>query len=224
MSQAAIRVLLVEDQVLMRRGLRKLLEMEEGVEVVAEAADGIEALRRVADSHPDVALVDAQMPRMNGVELIARLGQAHPEVRAIILTTFEADEYIFGGLRAGARGYLLKDTPPDELVAAIRKVSRGETILHGAIASRVVAELRQVAESARGSSAGPDAGFTGEEKLSAREAEVARLVARAATNREIALALFVTEGTVKNHISSVLRKLALRDRTELAVHVIRSSR
>jgi len=220
----AVRILLVEDQVLMRCGLRKLLEMEEDIEVIAEAADGIEALRRVADSHPDVALVDAPMPRMNGVELIARLGREHPEVGAIILTMFEADEYIFGGLQAGARGYLLKDTPPDEVVAAIRKVSRGETILDGAIATRVVGKLRQVAGSARGSAPDPDVGFAGEELLSAREAEVARLIARAATNHEIAVALFVTDGTVKNHISGILRKLGLRDRTQLAVHVLRSNR
>jgi DNA-binding NarL/FixJ family response regulator len=213
-SDGRIRILLVDDQVLMRQGLRKLLEIEAGIEVVAEAADGMEALRRVADSHPHVALVDARMPRMNGVELVRRLSADHPRVAAIILTTFDDDEYIFGGLRAGARGYLLKDTPPDELVAAIEKAHRGETVLDGTIATRVVVELRRLPDGAAAASA-----FPGEDLLSAREVEVGRLVATGASNREIAAHLFITEGTAKNHISSILRKLDLRDRTQLAVHV-----
>ncbi|MGP3935049.1 response regulator [Nonomuraea sp. KM88] len=200
-----VRVLIVDDQVLMREGLRKLLEIEEGIEVVGEAADGVAALDLLDAARPDVALVDARMPRMDGIELIARL-----DVPAIILTTFDDDDYIFGGLRAGARGYLLKDTPPHELVAAIRKAARGETVLGGVAAERVVAELRR-APAVR------DPG----EALSEREREVAVLVGQGATNREIARRLFITEGTVKNHISSILRKLRLRDRTQLAIRVSR---
>ncbi|WP_433519983.1 response regulator [Nonomuraea sp. CA-143628] len=190
----------------MRQGLRKLLELEEGIEVVGEAADGLAALDLLPSARPDVALVDARMPRMDGIELIGRL-----DIPAIILTTFDDDDYIFGGLRAGARGYLLKDTPPDELVAAIRKAARGETVLGGVAAERVVAELRSAP-------ATPDLA----DQLSEREHEVAVLVGDGATNREIARRLFITEGTVKNHISSILRKLRLRDRTQLAIHIAKS--
>lgn len=202
----SVRVLIVDDQVLMRQGLRKLLEIEEGIEVVGEAADGLAALDLLPTARPDVALVDARMPRMDGIELITRL-----DIPAIILTTFDDDDYIFNGLRAGACGYLLKDTPPDELVAAIRKAARGETVLGSAAAARVVGELRRTP--AATSDTGP---------LSEREREVAVLVGGGATNREIARRLFITEGTVKNHISSILRKLNLRDRTQLALYIARS--
>ncbi|MDX3099809.1 response regulator [Nonomuraea angiospora] len=202
-----VRVLIVDDQVLMREGLRKLLEMEEGIEIAGEAADGLAALDLLASmapgALPDVALVDARMPRMDGIELIRRL-----DVPSIILTTFDDDDYIFGGLRAGARGYLLKDTPPNELVAAIGKAARGEMVLGGVAAERVVAELHRTP-----AAPGPMA------ELSEREHEVAVLVGDGATNREIARRLFITEGTTKNHISSILRKLGLRDRTQLAIHV-----
>ncbi|WP_214324345.1 response regulator [Nonomuraea sediminis] len=202
-----IRVLLVDDQILMRQGLRKLLEIEDGIEVAGEAADGHEALRRVPACRPDVALVDARMPGMDGVELIARLTAEHPEVAAIVLSTFDEDEYIFGALRAGARGYLLKDCSPQELVDAIGKAHRGEVVLDPPVAARLVADVR------RGRP------VPGGERLSAREQEVARLVGAGASNREIAARLVITEGTVKNHVSSILRKLGLRDRTRLALHL-----
>jgi DNA-binding NarL/FixJ family response regulator len=214
MREKPIRVLLVDDQVLMRRGLRKLLEVEDGIEVVGEAADGVEALRLIPERRPDVALVDARMPKMDGVELIKRLSGEHPRVAAIVLTTFDDDEYVFGGLRAGARGYLLKDTPPEELVSGIQKASRGETVLGGQIASRVVSELRRTAESAKPPS------HTEDEVLSGREVEVAKLVGSGASNREIALRLYISEGTAKNHISKILRKLGLRDRTQLALYAV----
>ncbi len=207
---SAIRVLLVDDQELMRQGLRKLLEIEEGIEVVGEAADGVAALAVVGETRPDVALVDARMPRMDGVELITRLTAEHPSVASIVLSTFDEDDYIFGALRGGAAGYLLKDCSPDELVAAISRVSRGETVLSNPVAARLVADLRR--EPVRGA-------FPGQELLSARELEVARMVAAGAANREIAARLFITEGTVKNHVSSVLRKLGLRDRTQLALRL-----
>ncbi|MEU7852725.1 response regulator transcription factor [Nonomuraea sp. NPDC049141] len=207
-----IRVLLVDDQELMRRGLRKLLEIEDGIEVVGEAADGWEALAAVPRSTPDVVLVDARMPRMDGVELTARLAAEHPRIAALVLSTFEEDAYIFGALRAGARGYLLKDCTPEELIAGIRKAYEGETVLDGPVATRLVAELR-------GWPRGPVSPFRGQELLSGRELEVARMIAVGATNREIAARLFITEGTVKNHVSSMLRKLGLRDRTQLALHL-----
>jgi len=214
MKEKPIRVLLVDDQVLMRRGLRKLLEVEDGIEVVGEAADGVEALQIVPETRPDVALVDARMPKMDGVELIKRLSKEHPRVAAIVLTTFDDDEYIFGGLGAGAKGYLLKDTPPEELVLGIMKANRSETVLGGQIAARVVSELRRTTYPAERTTR------PGDEILSEREVEVAKLVGAGATNREIARSLYITEGTAKNHISKILRKLDLRDRTQLALYAV----
>lgn len=215
---SAIRVLLVEDEPLLREGLSKLLEIEDGIEVVGEAGDGIQALEWVSVCRPDVALVDARMPRMDGVELIERLGRGYPDVAAVMLTTFDEDAYILGALRGGARGYLLKDITPAELVAAIRRVHRGGTVLGDPAAARIVTELR------RGDIAPPagspeDGRLPGEEPLTAREAGVARLVAAGRSNAEIATLLGLAQGTVKNHVSSVLHKLDLRDRTQLALRM-----
>ncbi len=207
-----VRVLIVDDQALVRRGLAKLLEIEGAVEVVGEARDGVEALEVMASARPDVVLVDARMPRMDGVELVGRLAEGYPRVAAIILTTFDDDEYVFGGLGAGARGYLLKDTPPEELVSAIEKASRGETVLGGPVAARVVGELRRTSEAGAAREPGDD--------LSEREVEVARLVGGGATNAEIASTLYITEGTTRNHVSKILRKLGLRDRTQLAIFAV----
>lgn len=211
----SVSVLIVDDQVLLRQGLRKLLEIEEGIEVVGDAADGVEALEFLAAAPPpDVALVDARMPRMDGIELITRMRAEHPGVPAVILTTFDDDELVFGGLRAGARGYLLKDIPPDELVLAIRQASRGETVLGGPAADRLVATLGKAAPP-------PPPGPAPElpPSLSDREWEVARLVGTGATNREVARTLFITEGTAKNHVTNILRKLEIRDRTALALRI-----
>ena len=211
----SVSVLIVDDQILLRQGLRKLLEIEEGIEVVGDAADGVEALEFLATAPPpDVALVDARMPRMDGIELITRMRAEYPGVPAVILTTFDDDELVFGGLRAGARGYLLKDVPPDELVLAIRQAARGETVLGGPAADRLVAALGGAGPSVPAPAA-PAEGPV----LSDREWEVARLVGTGATNREVARALFITEGTAKNHVTNILRKLDLRDRTALALWV-----
>jgi DNA-binding NarL/FixJ family response regulator len=211
MAERPVTVVIVEDQLLVRRGLAELLEPETEVEVVGEAKDGVDALEVIARVRPDVALVDARMPRMDGVELVRRLSAEHPRVAAVILTTFDDDEYVFGGLRAGAKGYLLKDTSPDDLVDAIKKASRGETILGGPIAARLVAELTRAPR--------VEAGPAGEpEPLTPREIEVAKLVGRGATNAEIAGALYISEGTAKNNVSKILRKLDLRDRTQLALY------
>ncbi|MGW0478072.1 response regulator [Nonomuraea sp. NPDC003214] len=206
---AAIRVLLVDDQELIRRGLRKMLEIEDGIEVVGEAADGEDALRVAGKCRPDVALVDARMPRMDGVELIRRLSAGHPGVAALVLSTFDEDDYIFGALGGGAVGYLLKDRTPEELVDAVRRAGRGETVLAPPVAGRLVAELRRTPAVPRA--------LPHKERLSARESDVARLVAAGAANREIAARLRITEGTVKNHVSSLLRKYGTPDRTRLAL-------
>ncbi|MFD3688456.1 response regulator [Nocardiopsis sp. NPDC058631] len=208
-----VSVLIVDDQILLRQGLRKLLEIEEGITVVGDAANGVEALEFLSSASPlpDVALVDARMPLMDGITLIGRMREEYPGVPAVVLTTFDDDELIFGGLRAGARGYLLKDVPPEELVSALRRASRGETVLGGPAAQRLVAALDPV----------PDPGPVpvAASPLSEREEEVARLVGTGATNREVARTLFIAEGTAKNHVTSILRKLGLRDRTRLALWV-----
>ncbi|MBA4116162.1 MAG: response regulator transcription factor [Rubrobacter sp.] len=210
-APTTIRVLIVDDQALIRQALKTLLDLEGGIEVVGEAADGLAALEMVSETQPDVALVDVRMPRMDGVELVRRLAAEHPRVAAVILTTFDDEEYIFDGLRAGARGYLLKDAFSEELVAAIEKASRGEVFLGGQVASKVVEEFGRLSRS-------PGERHPGSESLSERELEVLRLVASGASNREIAKKLYITEGTVKNHISSVLRKLGFRDRTQAALY------
>jgi len=202
----SVRVLLVDDQILMRSGLRKLLEIEDGIDIVADVGSGPDALAVVPQCRPDVALVDARMPGMDGIELITRLTEAHPSVACIVLTTFDEDEYLFGALKAGARGFLLKDASPEDLVAAIRRAAAGGTVLSDQVAGRVVAQLRGEVPA--------------QPTLSSREVEVARLVGAGASNREIAASLFITEGTVKNHVSSTLRKLGLRDRTQLALRVV----
>ena len=204
----SVRVLLVDDQILMRSGLRKLLEIEDGIEIVADVGSGPDALAVVPSCRPDVARVDARMPGMDGIELITHLTRDFPAVASIVLTTFDEDDYLFGALKAGARGFLLKDASPEDLVAAIHRAAAGGTVLSDQVAGRVVAQLR---------------GETPvQPALSSREAEVARLVGAGASNREIAASLFITEGTVKNHVSSTLRKLGLRDRTQLALHVTSS--
>ena len=209
-----MRVMIVEDQDIVRRGLATLLELDERVEVVGEAGDGIEALRRVPRLGPDVALVDVRMPGMDGVELTGRLAAEHPGVAVIILTTFDDDEYVFGGLRAGAKGYLLKNVSPEDLVRAIEKASRGEPVLDGPAASRVISELKRLGGA-------PARTRDPEGILSEREVEVAALVGGGANNAEIAKALYIGEGTARNQVSKILRKLGLRDRTALAVHAAR---
>ena len=207
MSEGPVRVLLVDDQTIVRRGLAEILAPEGAVEVVGEAKGGVDALGKTASLRPDVALVDARMPRMDGVELIKRLSAEYPSVAAIVLTTFDDDEYMLGGLRAGAKGYLLKDVEPEELVSAIVKAGKGETVLGDEILPRVLSELKR---SPTGSGA----------PLSGREMEVASLVGSGATNAEIASALYISEGTTRNHVSKILRKLSLRDRTQLAIFAV----
>ncbi len=208
-----VRVMIVEDQALMRQGLHTLLDLEEGVEVVGEAANGVEALERIPELRPEVALVDVRMPGMDGITLIERLASEYPQIAPIILTTFDDDEYVFHGLRAGARGYILKDTPSEELAAAIQKVHQGEAVLDGPITAKVITELGRLSRAPGGPQPHPEA-------LSEREMDVLRLVASGASNREIARQLYITEGTVKNHISNVLKKLGFRDRTQAALYAV----
>ncbi len=212
-----IRVLLVDDQALVRRGLKRLLELESEVVVVGEAGDGAEALELVANGLPvDVALVDARMPVMDGPTLVARLRAEHPQVATLLLTTFDEDELVLGSLAAGAGGFLLKDVEPEDLVQAIRSVRGRTMVIDEHVAPRLVARMTQE-PAVQTSELTPPAGLPGAPELTARELEIAGMVARGASNREIADALYLTEGTVKNHVSSALHKLGLRDRTQLAL-------
>lgn len=198
-----ISLLIVEDQTLMRHGLRTILDLEPGLQVVGEVASGEEGVKRALELRPDVILMDVQMPGLNGVEATAAITRAWPEARLIILTTFDRDDYVFQGVRAGALGYLLKDTPADQLIATIRRVHAGEAFIQPEIASRALRELMH-----------PQAKPL--EALSDREREVLVLLAQGLSNRDIAEKLVITEGTVKNHVSNVLGKLQAENRTQAA--------
>lgn len=206
-----IRVLLVDDQRLMRDGLRTLLELEEDLVVAGEAESGETALRAFADLQPDVVLMDVRMPGMDGVEATRRMRARWPEARVIILTTFDDDEYVFEGLRAGAQGYLLKAISGAELANAIRMVMAGGALIDPAVTRKVVAEFARLAPPARA----PDAGLA--EPLAERELAILRLVAHGLSNREIAQRLFLAEGTVKNYVTVILQKIGVRDRTQAAL-------
>ncbi len=206
-----IRILLVDDQALFREGLRTLLSTQPDFDVVGEAANGEEALRLAATLRPTVVLMDLRMPVLDGVAATRRLCETQPDCRVIVLTTFDDDEYVFEGLRAGAIGYLLKDVPSEKLFEAIRAAARGESFLQPSIAAKVVAEFARLAAQA------PRVPQPLIEPLSERELEILRLVAKGASNKEIAAALFIAEGTVKNHLTHILSKLGVRDRTQAAL-------
>jgi DNA-binding NarL/FixJ family response regulator len=207
-----IRVLVVDDQALFREGLRTLLSVHADVRVVGEAAHGLEAVQLAATLAPDVILMDLRMPVLNGVEATRRIRAAGGICHIIALTTFDDDEAVFDALRAGAVGYLLKDTPSDKLLEAIRAASRGDSFLEPAIATKVVAEFQRLSNRQR-----PSIPAHLAESLSERELEVLQQLARGMSNKEIAAALGVAEGTVKNHMSNILGKLGVLDRTQAAL-------
>lgn len=210
MSQT-ITLLLVDDQRLMRDGLRTLLELEDDLKVIGEAENGQEALDRYAQLHPDVTLMDIRMPVMDGVEATRRLREQWPTAQVIILTTFADDEYVFEGLRAGAQGYLLKAVSSAELTEAIRTVAAGGALIDPSVTRKVVAEFARLTPMQRARST------VLPEPLSERELEVLRLLAEGLTNREIANHLFLAEGTVKNYVTNILGKIEARDRTQAAL-------
>ncbi|MEV0716605.1 response regulator transcription factor [Asanoa sp. NPDC050611] len=207
-----VRVLLVDDQALFREALAVLLGAHPDVEVVGEAGDGAEALDRVAALVPDVVLMDLRMPVLDGVAATRRLRVDHPGVRVIALTTFDDDEDVFAALRAGAVGYLLKDVSSARLVEAVLAAARGESVLQPSVAAKVVA--RFAALPAESPEPAPQPLVV---PLSDRELDVVRLLAQGRSNREIAAALYLAEGTVKNHVTNVLGKLGARDRTQAAL-------
>ena len=213
-----IRVALVDDQTLVRQGIQMLLELEDDLEVVGVAANGHEAIALVERTRPDVVLMDVRMPLMDGVAATGELLRRMPGLGVIILTTFDDDEYVFEGLKAGARGYMLKDTSSDEIVAAVRAVAAGAALIQPSIARKVVAEFSRLAAGGQGQAQPapaqpPEAGALAE-PLTEREREVLRGLAAGLSNRELAERLVITEGTVKNHVSNLLAKLGVRDRTQ----------
>ena len=202
----SIRVVIADDQELVRTGFRKILESETDIDVVGEAADGSEAVEEALLRRPDVVLMDIRMPKLDGLEASRRLAGT---VRVLILTTFDLNEYVYEALRAGASGFLLKDAPADELIRAIRVVAEGEALLSPSITRRLIEEFaRRPAPSER---------LAALDELTAREIEVLKLVARGLSNSEIAKELYLSEATVKTHVGRILQKLDLRDRVQAVV-------
>ena len=208
----SIRVLLVDDQALVRSGFRLILETREDIEVAGEAADGLEAIALERQLRPDVILMDVRMPTLDGVEATRRLAAAGSPARVLILTTFDLDEYVFEALRAGASGFLLKDTQPAQLVDAVRVIAAGEALLAPTVTRRLLDHFADTLPS--GQPKPPPAELA---RLTERELEILRLLAGGLSNGELAELLFLSETTVKTHISSVLRKLDLRDRVQAVV-------
>lgn len=207
----SIRLLLVDDQALFREGLRTLLSTRPELEVVAEAENGEEGLRLAAQHQPHVVLMDLRMPVLDGVSATRRLKENLPDCKVIVLTTFDDDELVFDGLRAGAVGYLLKDVSMDKLVEAIHAAARGEYFLQPSITAKVMAEFSRTTRSS------PTNNEALEEPLSTRELEILRLVSNGLSNKEIADTLVIAEGTVKNHLTSILGKLQARDRMQAVI-------
>jgi DNA-binding NarL/FixJ family response regulator len=203
-----IRVLLADDQALVRAGFRMILKAEPGIEVAGEAADGVEAVALAAETAPDVVLMDVRMPEMDGIEATRRIVTSEDAPRVLVLTTFDLDEYVYEALRAGASGFLLKDAPEEQLLAGIRIVAGGGSLFAPSVTRRLIERF-----------APPETPRLREglDELTPREVEVLRLVARGLSNAEIAKDLFLSEHTVKTHIAHMLQKLDLRDRTQAVV-------
>lgn len=208
--EECIRVLVVDDHTVVRRGLCWLIKLRPGMEVVGEGADGIEAVRLARARQPDVILLDLVMPRMDGIEAIREIHRENPNARVLVLTGFAEDEKVFSAIKAGALGYLLKDASPEELFQAIRNVYRGESSLHPTIARKLIRELSQPSDL-------PPA----QDPLTEREVEVLKLVAQGLTNQEIASKLNISERTVGTHVSNILSKLHLANRTQVALYALR---
>ena len=205
-----IRILIVDDHPVVREGIGSMLKKEPDFKVVGEASNGLEAIEQARELLPDVVLMDLRMPEMDGVEAISRIKAEKPEVKFIILTTYSDDEYIFKGIAAGARAYLLKDAPRDELFKAIRMVSRGESLIQPVVASRVLDKLAELSRKT------PAA-----DTLSDREIEVLRLMAGGQSNKDIADHLSITQSTVKTHITSIFQKLNVTTRTEAVTNALK---
>jgi DNA-binding NarL/FixJ family response regulator len=219
-----IRVLVADDQALIRRGLALMIEAQPGLRLVGQAEDGEAALRLAAETHPDVVLMDLNMPRLGGVAATRRITREMPGVRIVVLTTFDADDLVFDALQSGASAYLLKDASEDDVVEAIRAVHRGESRMTPAIARKVIDQFRLLAARVPVAEAAATANAAELEPLTDKEAKILDLIAEGLGNREIANRIFLAEGTVKNYVSRIMEKLQARSRTELAVIALRERR
>jgi len=206
----AIRILITDDHAIVREGLRTLIRTEPGMEVIGEAADGVEAVEKACELKPDVILMDMVMPRMGGLEAIRKIKVQCPDARILVLTSFSDDDTVFPAIKAGALGYLLKNTSPDILLSAIRGVPQGNSSISTDIANKLMSELQRRS----------DLPLT-EEPLTERELDVLNLVAQGLTNQEIADQLVISEGTVRTHVSNILSKLHLANRTQAALYALR---
>lgn len=212
------RVLLVDDQAMMRLGFRMVLEAQEDIEVVGEAADGQSALTMATALQPDVVLMDVRMPRMDGITATSHLVRDHPQCRVLILTTFDLDEYAFDALRAGASGFLLKDARPDELVEAIRRVAVGDAVVAPRVTRRLIEMVHPLLTGRRDApESGPETADPRIAELTPREREVLAAIGEGLTNREIAERFTIGEATVKTHVGNILAKLNLRDRVQAVI-------
>ncbi len=225
-----IRVLLVDDQEIIRNGLTLIVNQEPDMTVVGQAENGVVAVQQAQALAPDIVLMDIKMPQLSGIQATRQIRDSVPGARVIILTTYDVDGWVFDGIRAGAKGYLLKDTPADDLVAGIRRVHEGESLLDPAIAGKVMDEFRRMSvpettaspqsiQSIQSISAPQELSSEGSliEKLTEREAEILTLMSQGLNNRDIAAQLFLTEGTVRNYVSSILSKLHANDRTQAVI-------
>ncbi len=210
MMSEPIRVLIADDHAIVRKGIRALLATEPGIEVTGEAQDGKQAITEAAILQPDVILMDLVMPELDGITAIQHISAHQPQVRILVLTSFATDDKIFPAIKAGALGYLLKDSGPEELVQAIRQVCRGESFLHPLVARKLLQELSQ-----------PPSQPPTPDPLTGREVEVLRLVAQGQSNQDIAAQLTISEATVRTHVSNILGKLHLASRTQAALYALR---
>jgi DNA-binding NarL/FixJ family response regulator len=209
-----IRVVLADDQELVREGLRMMLDADPGIEVVAEAGNGNEALRLVRELDPDVLVIDIRMPELDGLEATARVAATGSRARVLVVTTFDLDEYVYRALKAGASGFLLKDATREQLVHAVRTIAGGDSLLAPSITRRLIEDFCGRPE--------PGSLPPGARSLSERELDVLRVLARGRSNAEIAAELFLSEATVKSHVARVLQKLGLRDRVQTVVYAYES--
>lgn len=229
-SQAKIRVLLADDHQLFREGLKRILNMEEDIEVVGECGDGTQVLDFCRQALPDIVLMDINMPLLNGVDATAELRELYPDIKVIILSIHDDESYVFETLRKGATGYLLKDMEADSLINAIRTVAEGNAFIHPKVTGKLIHQLRRmeylsetgaIAEDNRMREAGVKFVATEDNPLTRREAEVLRLMAEGRSNKMIGEHLFISEKTVKNHVSSILQKMDVDDRTQAVINAIK---
>ena len=199
----SIKIVIVDDHPIVRQGLATVLSQEDDMEVIGQAGNGLEAVDLARKLHPDIILMDLQMPEMDGVEAIKKIKLDTSDIGIIILTTYDTDDYIFRGIEAGARGYLLKDSPPEEVIKAIHTVHKGESMIQPRVASRLLDRFSQLSHDS-----------VPEDVLSSREVQVLQLIAKSSANKEIASALFIGESTVKTHIIHIFNKLGVKGRTE----------